>query len=189
MVKPRHPLAYFGTESWDALLRIATAGRGPMRKGDRHTVESRARMAVARRVWHRARWARTLAALDRRVEARRQPRAARPGRIKHVERILAAMEPGAWYGVRDLVNTTGIPRKSVCAKIYQDMVGRGWVVRGRNPAWDGRWATRSDERRVVEPEFLWRLTAAGEAKRMALLGAIRLDLAEGDREPGAGNGE
>ena len=82
------------------------------------------------------------------------------------DRILAAMQPGQWYGVRDLINGSGCTRDAVHAKLYQVLVRDGLATRAANPKWDGQRACRVGETRaVVEPRYLWRLTAKGEKRR------------------------
>ncbi len=50
-------------------------------------------------------------------------------------RMLARMEPGAWYGRGDLVNLVGEGRSS--RPIVNRMLSRGWLERVANPAWQG----------------------------------------------------
>ena len=83
------------------------------------------------------------------------------------------MEPGQWYGLRDLTEALGVHRNSVKPWLYGAGGRRlvGLVQKGRNADFKGRldpWALMGGVE--CEPRFLWRLTAAGErARELALL--------------------
>ena len=87
--------------------------------------------------------------------------------------MLCVMEPGEWYGLRDLTEALGVHRNSVKPWLYGAGSRRlvGLVRKGRNRAFKGRldpWALMAGVE--CEPEFLWGLTEAGErARELALL--------------------
>lgn len=69
-------------------------------------------------------------------------------------RILAAMEPGNWYGNSDIRKLSGIKRGSAYLRLRR-LVEEGLVERAPNPDYEIR----------LTPQFLYRLTAAGELER------------------------
>lgn len=80
---------------------------------------------------------------------------------------MATMEPGKWYGARDIVELSGIPglrSSEVRATLLQGPMRRGLVERVQNPAWAP--GVPSPQKIMagaeVEPMWLYRLTAAGE---------------------------
>jgi hypothetical protein len=90
------------------------------------------------------------------------------------DRILCVMEPGEdGYALRDLTELLGVHRNSVKPWLYGAGGRRlvGLVEKCRNRAFRGRldpWALMG--RIECEPEFLWRLTKAGErARELALM--------------------
>ena len=84
-------------------------------------------------------------------------------------RILRAMEPGLWYGAYDVLRAVDAPKGSHVWFSREARSG-GLVGRQRNPAWSAKpvqpWRILSGE--IREPKWLYRLTAAGEAKRTTL---------------------
>jgi hypothetical protein len=89
------------------------------------------------------------------------------------DRLLCVMEPGEWYGLRDLTEALGVHRNSVKPWLYGAGSRRlvGLVQKGRNRDFKGRldpWALMGGVE--CEPQFLWGLTEAGErARQLALL--------------------
>jgi hypothetical protein len=75
--------------------------------------------------------------------------------------MVAAMAPGEWYGRNDIARLAGLA-KYFNGKVLQELLPRGLVERRRNPAYDGRLVARGA---VVEPPWVYRLTARGELVR------------------------
>jgi hypothetical protein len=89
------------------------------------------------------------------------------------DRILHAMEPGEGYGVRDLAELLGVNYRSVQPWLYGAGNCRGLRVlvekcRNRDLVRSlSRWEHMSGME--CEPQFLWRLTRAGEHARAVIL--------------------
>lgn len=108
-------------------------------------------------------------ARQRAALARRKPgewrRRAFGDRIQ--DRMVARMEPGAWYGAKDMARLAGADPTSAHAKAKQILLPAGVVERRRNPNpvdvdHGGNWP-------IMAPRMIYRLTARGEALREALL--------------------
>jgi hypothetical protein len=78
-------------------------------------------------------------------------------------RMLMAMDPGKWYARSDLVRAAGVERNAR-GKVNQQLLARGMVERRRNPAYRG-FERRGGHLPVKEPEWLYRLTEAGQMQR------------------------
>jgi hypothetical protein len=147
-----------------ALLAMAAEKRNRRR--------TRAAIEKQRKTYQRNKRRRQAAALNRNRKARGGRLTRVPAGQGYVDRMLAAMAPGEWYGRLDLVRMIGADRP-VRGKVNQVMVRKGWVERARNPAWRG---VQSPQKifagAVPEPQWVYRLTALGEARRamLALLG-------------------
>jgi hypothetical protein len=87
----------------------------------------------------------------------------RPFGLRNIDRQLAVMEPGKWYGRGDVVRMVGLERYAR-DKISIVAHQKGAVQRRRNPAWT---PIRFGE--PAEPLWLYRLTPYGEAWREAVL--------------------
>jgi hypothetical protein len=102
------------------------------------------------------------------------------------DRMVRIMEPGEWYGVGDLARALDEPRSSR-AKMRQVLLARGWVTRSRNPARHEQldpWQIMAG--REQEPDWLYRLTEAGEAYRFDLMRVAatqKVDVAYEARQP------
>jgi hypothetical protein len=85
--------------------------------------------------------------------------------------LLAAMEPGAWYAMKDISTLAGAPYNSVKAKLNDRMIGNGLVEKTDNPAWRDK---RNEFGFKVwdEPRYLWRLTEEGIAARAVARGEL-----------------
>lgn len=81
-------------------------------------------------------------------------------------RLLLAMRPGEWHGAGDLVRAAGVSRRNKF-RMVDTLQARGLVESVDNPAWSSApvapWRIIGGE--VREPKRLYRLTAAGEARR------------------------
>lgn len=114
--------------------------------------------------------ARQEAATERSLaKARARNSTARPAGEDIASRILKAMQPGAYYGMGDLVRMIGESRSSR-SKVIQ-LWRQGAIERARNPAWSG---VRLNPLEIMggkepQPETLYRLTEAGLQKRNNLL--------------------
>lgn len=102
-----------------------------------------------------------------------------------VDRIMALMEPGKWYGLEDLAKAAGLTHQQA-GRVEQHFKEKGWATSVRSKAWDpeGRPADLAAQGIGVargsefEPKRLWQLTEAGEAEKM------KVALARGDfRDP------
>jgi hypothetical protein len=146
-------LFYFDQGAWETIMARALA------KGEGAAVgrQSMERMAKARRTKERNMIRRRAARLATRADPKGAFFEARRGPAWR-DRIITALEPGAWFGAVDIARLTGLAVRSVRAILKQKLLPEGLVARGRNPDWVGN--TRN-----VEPERLWSLTPAGELER------------------------
>ena len=124
--------------------------RKPFGKGSKKTPEQIAKVWRARRA---RQILRRRAAIER---IRHQQVAARKqGREQNITaRMLSAMEPGHWYGRSDVWKLSGVKKDSVKMQMSR-LVRWGFVERAPNPDYEIR----------LTPQFLYRLTAAGELER------------------------
>lgn len=126
----------------------------------------------------------------RRRNARLKER-SRARRAKHYpavtlqERILAAMQPGQWYGRPDLRELTGISYNNLKWRVATMQRG-GLLERARNPAAPAPGVEGYNRARASvyrkglgvqwqakqEPEFLFRLTDRGEELRLVALALV-----------------
>jgi hypothetical protein len=150
------------------LADVLAAQDDRRRPGDSMLVRVRIAMAEGRA---RAKRERQRAARNR-CYARQRARGTKYGAKSGwsiADRMIRIMEPGKWYGVGDLARALGEPRSSR-AKMTQVLVPRGLVMRARNPARREKldpWKILAG--REQEPDWLYRLTEAGEAYRAKLL--------------------
>jgi hypothetical protein len=85
------------------------------------------------------------------------------------ERMLRAMQPGAWYGMGDIARMAGVDR-SARAKVPQVLLRRNWIEKAANPAYRGTldpWQIMAGAE--PEPQHLYRLTELGLRVRAELL--------------------
>jgi hypothetical protein len=120
----------------------------------------------------RAGLARKRAGAAARAEERQAARRARSPQLtpfgeRIIDRMVTAMDPGAWYGRGDLVRAIGGERYAR-GKVLEAWRA-GWLERAANPSYvakpavpDGAWLP------VRDAEWLYRLTPAGEALRDAV---------------------
>lgn len=97
----------------------------------------------------------------------RRPHAWRPAPdVGLLQRMVDRMQPGAWYARPDLAKLTGGRRKSIDF-IVAWARGRGLVEQGEDPDWSEHVFPRGVPFRpaVRAPRYLFRLTAAGIARR------------------------
>lgn len=148
------------------LLALAAEGRRPRRvpvKVREARLKARRRRAKARQ---REAWERVAARRPKRT------RTMRPIGERIVDRMTAAMEPGQWYGAKDLARLAGLgDARSAAGKVIQDLWPSGLVERKPNPLWDQHAVISPAELMagaIREPKWLYRLTAKGEAHREAL---------------------
>lgn len=139
------------------------------RKGDKRALWEVEKMLASRRAGQeRRRREAKLRALERDRERRRSAQAKRQSGL--AERIMLAMEPGGWYARPDLRNLTGLKRNSLKAKL-PDLEKAGFLERAKNPEWTPKVyekGVRIDMVPEKEPEWLWRLTDKGVARRAEL---------------------
>jgi hypothetical protein len=85
------------------------------------------------------------------------------------DRMLRAMQPGAWYGMGDIARMAGVDR-SARAKVHQVLLRRRWIEKADNPAFRGTfdpWQIMAGAE--PEPQHLYRLTESGLRVRTGLL--------------------
>ena len=91
-----------------------------------------------------------------------------PPGVSVLDRIVRAMQPGAWYAVSDLRNLARLTRsQSLGVRLFS----HGYLTRRRNPEWK-RWEAPPKER---QPYWLYTLTPAGEQHRKFLLALAEYD--------------
>ncbi len=148
-------------EVFAALERLCAGGSRGLRKG-----EKAPRWFVEKVNATKRRKAKAAAqeAGERRLRAQRAERWKRINpAVPIVARMLRAMEPGKWYARRDLMTAAGVDRDAR-GKVNQVLFAKGWVERRRNPGYKGaEW--RGGICPHYESEWLYRLTAEGEAER------------------------
>jgi hypothetical protein len=156
---------------FDALAKLARKNKRaepdaewwpqPIKPGDR-------RSAKAREIHSRAR--RVLATLPKKVSHHapkiRWPSIGRRGGWQPpigasvLDRVVRAMEPGAWYAVSDLRHLAGLPQTT-----QFQMFRHGYLTRRANPEYRPR-MSRSEK--GSQPKWLYTLTAAGKTRRRLL---------------------
>lgn len=86
-------------------------------------------------------------------------------------RLLAAMEPGRWYGRPDIRDLSGAKRNSVHARLAR-FERDGWVERAENPDWAPTAYPKGTQinfqARGRPPQYLFRLTKRGEQERRSV---------------------
>lgn len=140
-----------------ALLAMAAEKRN--RRKPRAEIERRERTK------RRNRRRRQAAALERNRKARGGVKCVAPLGEGYVDRMLAAMVPGEWYGRLDLVRLIGEGR-AIRGKVNQVMVVKGYVERAPNPAYRGQVSPqRIFAGEVAEPRYVYRLAPRGLLRR------------------------
>jgi hypothetical protein len=96
----------------------------------------------------------------------------RPARERFIDaRILCAMEPGHWYARVDIRDLSGVKYDSVKARVVLYM-NRGWLERAENPDYVPVEYRKGVPVHIAArgraPQYLYRLTPAGEAKRASV---------------------
>ncbi len=170
-----------GTAVFAALAAMAKRERKRPRRADRRArlMEQQARsVAAARR-----RRARLQREAQGRVAARLKSERAARGRAplpygSLVGGIMRVMEPGHWYGARDIALMAGRTGDSTRATLIQKLMVQGLVERVQNPDWrpygcgpTSVGTPQENATREVEPMWLYRLTPLGEAKQAAAAAA------------------
>lgn len=125
------------------------------------------RKEVARRceLRRRSMARKTRQAVDRSIARLKRPNTKRLFGERIVDRMVAAMEPGQWYGVPDLMVLIGGAR-SARGKVRQGLLRQGIVQRRRNAEYQApRYGART------QPKWLYRLTERGRLVR-ELLGLL-----------------
>lgn len=89
-----------------------------------------------------------------------------PGPGTGAARALAAFVPGAWLSMRDVRVRVGARPWLVASNLYARLWRKGWVEQIDDPDAEGRPCPGKGPR---GPRKLWRLTALGEAVRVAVL--------------------
>lgn len=86
-----------------------------------------------------------------------------------VDRMIAGMDPGGWYGAHDIARIAGMGRHAN-GKVRQVLLPAGLVERASNPQWRGAVSPQKIMAgAVAEPRFVYRLTEKGEMYRAAVL--------------------
>lgn len=149
-------------------LALAAQRPGSMRKGDRHTPATIAKIKAAQKAWRKRRQREALA----RREAMKPQTVVRAHRVVEGvftcrRRIALGMEPGRWYGRPDIYAASGIRDGSVRVTVAR-MLRTGYLERTRNPDYRPHVYVRGVPvhlQAAREPMWLYRLTALGEAVR------------------------
>jgi hypothetical protein len=81
---------------------------------------------------------------------------------RRMDKLILAMDPGAWYSIGDLDALELMPRNSLNSIIHQKSADHGVLDKARNADWNGR----TDAGRNAA--FLFRLSARGERLRVLL---------------------
>lgn len=160
------PFTIDPTDLFAAIVKLANEKDQSWRwtkKGDKRPWQDIEASRAGRRAADTAKQqAATERALARQKAAR--PLVPRGEGIAH--RMLAAMQPGEWYGMGDLARMVGADR-TARGKVHQVLVKRGWVEAARNPAYSGAtldpWEIMAGAE--PQPERLYRLTERGYAER------------------------
>lgn len=86
-----------------------------------------------------------------------------------IDRFLRLMEPGEWYGLNSVADAAGVDLNQQ-GIVGHSLVAKRLAERQGNPAWSVRVMTRGPIPKGFrsEPKWLYRLTVAGEARRLAL---------------------
>jgi hypothetical protein len=158
-------LFYFDPASWELMVTAA------MTKGDGAACgrQSLERIAKAKETRRRNREARQRAATDARAAVQKAERSRRHNEARLGpalrDRILAAMEPGNWYGPIDVAHLCDSRVRNVRAILAQVLAPAGLVHPELNPEWISNTLN-------VEPKKLWTLTPSGETERTRILSAV-----------------
>lgn len=160
---PAHDFDVLTPAIWDEMLAVAIASSGgAIGKGDSHTEETRER--IRRRRKRKPRTAKSYRKPERDLKRVAEKRG---GSIE--EFVLAAMIPGEWHASPDIAAALPmIAPRSLRSKMKQRLLPRGFIERIRNP----EYRTLPGGARfqgLAIPEYLYRLTEAGEIRRAAFL--------------------
>ena len=165
------PFKYDPIGLWEVIARLSNERDMSWRytkKGDKRPLADIEAQKAGRR---KAIKAKKAARDERNLAAARARFAARKGQDIQ-SRMLRAMEPDGWYGMGDLMRMTGEARSSK-GKVH-NMLRLGWVEVAQNPAWGGEtlnpWEIMAGAE--PQPQRLYRLTAAGLARRDKLISDV-----------------
>lgn len=95
--------------------------------------------------------------------ARRARHGPQPFGASMAERMVRAMEPGEWYGMGDIARAAGVGREAR-GKVVQRLIPLGLIEAAENVD-----ANHGPQKANEPPAKLYRLTAAGEALRGAIM--------------------
>jgi hypothetical protein len=159
------------TAIWETVRRLLDEGDRSWRftrKGDKRPwYDIEASVSAKRRIRadkQKAAAERSLARTRERNNRYRPP----PGH-SIADRMLRAMQPGAYYGMGDIARMAGVDR-SARGKVHQVLLRRRWIEKADNPAFRGTldpWQIMSGAE--PEPKHLYRLTEPGLRVRAGLL--------------------
>lgn len=172
MSRVRRSFSYMTPDDWDAIRRAA--GRSPAEAGALASVASGRNVETARlkrRESRKLAAARAYARLARYKAARNTAKAPAAWRL-----AVAAMAPGVWYGVRAIAALVPGANYRLVKNGVLSAAAAPYLERARNPAFvelpPAERARRGKAGIPVEPEYVFRLNAAGVAFRdRALSGA------------------
>lgn len=158
-------------ELWEAIRRLANEQDQSWRytkKGDKrpaYDVEAQKKSRAATLARQREARVARLDAKSRERAALKKPKVGED----IASRMLRVMEPGAWYGMGDVMRLAGAARHER-GKLHQVLVKRGWVEKVQNPAWSGSIPSPWEIEAGAEPhpQHLYRLTGDGLARKQAL---------------------
>lgn len=110
---------------------------------------------------------------DRMAQAWARRQAAEKRKPETIDRYLARMEPGAWYSVHEVARAAG-ENYNAAGRVSQALLNKRLCERLINPAWMPHDGARGRTRGPIppglrlEPKWLYRLTAIGEARQVCL---------------------
>ena len=158
------------TAIWEAVRRLLDENDRSWRftrKGDkRPRYDIEASVSAKRRIRADKQEAATERSLARARERSNRYRPL-PGQ-SIADRMLRAMQHGAWYGMGDIARLAGVDR-SARAKVHQVLLRRRWIEKADNPAFRGTldpWQIMAGAE--PEPQHLYRLTELGLKVRATL---------------------
>lgn len=106
---------------------------------------------------------------EARLAEKMNARVPRPRPASCQLQMLRGMNPGAWYGAKELGRSVGLDHDQSNSAAWA-LRQKRWVTRQANPRWDPKpidpWEIAAGA--VREPQWLYRLTAEGEARQLSL---------------------
>lgn len=159
-MKKQNPLAFaFEPIDWAALAERYRERSRWTKKGDKRPREDVERQMASRRANKRRR--------QKAIWEARHESAPRLRQRSWEGETLALMEPGNWYAATDLAKVLGVPTRVVSAACVR-LRNAGFLEKAKNPdrkPHEYRKGLTVPQQAVRDPEWLWRLTDRGEARK------------------------